>query len=88
MLKSKRQINPEIVREAEEKRRTQMLYDEDEMSVLSPLLLLSNPFIGGTVSTTDSTGLIPVIPITPAQLEAYENLYNYHQNHPVGDSAE
>lgn len=86
MLKSKRQINPEIVRETEEKRRAQMVYDEEEMSFLSPLFLLPNAFMGGTVSTTDSTGLIPVIPITPAQLEAYENLYNYHQNHPVADS--
>lgn len=77
---NEKQINPEIQREQEEKRRAQMTYDEEEAY---GMLLYPGAFLGGTSSATESTGLIQVIPPTPDMLDAYDEVYSYRQTEPI-----
>lgn len=76
-----KQINPEILREREEKRRTQHLYDDDagyDMMLFPDAFPMSN-----AASSTESTGLIQVIPITDDQLDAYDDVYSYRREKPI-----
>lgn len=79
-IKEKERINPEILREQQEKRRAQMLYDEDEAFGMT---LYPGAFLGGTASSTESTGLIQVIPPTPDMIDAYDEVYSYRQTEPI-----
>lgn len=84
--KDKKQINPEILREKEERRRAAIMYgDEDDDFGMT---LFPGSFMGSTVSSTESTGLIQVIPLTPEQLGVYDDVYSYRRTHPVADHAE
>ena len=80
---NKQQINPEIKREEEEKHKSRILYDEDEGLGMT---LFPNFFMGNTVSATESTGLMQTIPLSLAELEAYDSLYSYRQQHPNADN--
>ncbi len=79
--KSKKQVNPEIIREQEEKRKSQGLYDDEPHR----MMLYPGAFLGSTVSSTESTGLIQTIPPTPDMLGVFDDLYNYRQTEPVAE---
>lgn len=66
--------NPEILRE--ERRNG---YDEDDIG----MTLFPGAFMGSTVSSTESTGLIQVIPFTSEQLTAYDDVYSYRRTKPI-----
>lgn len=84
--KDKKQINPEILRERQERRRAAIMYgDEDDGFGMT---LFPGAFTGSTVSSTESTGLIQVIPLTSEQLDVYDDVYSYRRTHPVADDAE
>ncbi len=68
-------LNPEILREREEKIKTDNLYDEEEMS----MSLFPGAFLTGAASATESTGLMQNIAVTPNMIEAYDELYSYRQ---------
>lgn len=71
MNKDKKKIeNPEILRE-----NRQNNYDDDEIG----MTLFPGAFMGSTVSSTESTGLIQVIPFTSEQLTAYDDVYSYRR---------
>ncbi|MGN1093346.1 MAG: hypothetical protein ACI4RS_06830 [Monoglobaceae bacterium] len=81
--KNKQQINPEIQREEEERYKSLNFYDEDDGLGMT---LFPYCFMGGTASATDSTGLMQTIPLSLAELEAYDSLYSYRQDHPTADN--
>lgn len=76
--KIKSQINPEILRE-ERERRAYAFYDDDDYS----MTLFPGAFLGSTASSTESTGLIQVIPPTPEMLNVYDDVYSYRQSKPI-----
>lgn len=81
--KNKHQINPEIKREADERRRAQILYDGNEAYGMT---LFPYCFGGSTASATECTGLMQTVPLDPAELEAYDSLYSYKQPLPMSDN--
>lgn len=78
--KKREETNPEILLERE-KKNTLDYYDDDFEYRLFPGFL-----DGSTASATESTGLIQVGPITPAVLDAYDNVYSYRKNKEDSDS--
>ena len=81
-LNNKNQKNPEISREDRERRKSQTFYDRDDDD---GILLAQGSFLGGTASSTESTGLIQVIPLTDDELEAYDQVYSYRQTRPIAN---
>ena len=67
-------INPEILYERE-KEKSHRFYEDD----MGEYRLFPGFLAGSTVSSTESTGLIQAVPITPAVLEAYDNVYSYRR---------
>ena len=80
--KSNAKINPEILREKEEKRRSLAMYDDDDWFGMT---LYPGAFFGSTVSATESTGLIQVPP-TPDVMDVYDDVYNYRRTEPTAES--
>ena len=76
--KSNKQINPEIVRELEEKRKARAMYDDEDDFEMS---LFPGAFAGSTVSATESTGLIQVAP-TPDVMDVYDDVFSYRRREP------
>ena len=70
----KKEENPEILRE-----NRQNNFDDDEIG----MTLFPGAFPGSTVSSTESTGLIQVIPFTSEQLTAYDDVYSYRRTKPT-----
>lgn len=78
MAKNKKTTeNPEILRE-----NRQNNFDDDEIG----MTLFPGAFMGSTVSSTESTGLIQVIPFTSEQLVAYDDVYSYRRTEPMADN--
>lgn len=69
----KKEENPEILRE-----NRQNNFDDEIGMTLFP-----DAFMGSTVSSTESTGLIQVIPFTSEQLTAYDDVYSYRRTKPT-----
>lgn len=82
--KNKKQENPEIRREIEEKKRSAVMYDEEEPD----MFLYPGLFMGSTASATESTGLIQSVPPVPGLFEVYDELYSYRQAEPVSEEDE
>lgn len=53
-------------------------WDNDIDEPFSPFLY-PGAFMGGTASANESTGLIQIIPFTPEDLKAYDDLYSYRR---------
>ena len=70
----RKEENPEILRE-----NCQNNFDDDEIGIT----LFPGAFPGSTVSSTESTGLIQVIPFTYEQLTAYDDVYSYRRTKPI-----
>ena len=70
----RKEENPEILRE-----NRQNNFDDDEIG----MTLFPGAFPGSTVSSTESTGLIQVIPFTSEQLTAYDDVYSYRRTKPT-----
>ncbi len=71
-------LNPEILRERSEKIKSDNLYNDDDM----PLNLFPGAILGGVASATDSTGLMQNVAVTPAMIDAYDELYSYRKKLP------
>ena len=74
MENKRKEENPEILRE-----NRQNNFDDDEIGIT----LFPGAFPGSTVSSTESTGLIQVIPFTSEQLTAYDDAYSYRRTKPT-----
>ena len=72
----RKEENPEILRE-----NCQNNFDDDEIGIT----LFPGAFPGSTVSSTESTGLIQVIPFTSEQLTAYDDVYSYRRTKPIAE---
>ena len=70
----RKEENPEILRE-----NRQNNFNDDEIG----MTLFPGAFPGSTVSSTESTGLIQVIPFTSEQLTAYDDVYSYRRTKPT-----
>lgn len=79
--KSKNQINPEILREREEKRKLRAMYDDEDDFEMS---LFPGAFAASTISATESTGLIQVIP-TPDMMDVYDDVFSYRRREPAAN---
>lgn len=72
---NKKHINPEIQREEENKKD---IYDDD-----FPMTLFPGAYLGGVASSTESTGLIQVIPPSEAVMDVFDDVYSYRQSKPI-----
>ncbi len=77
MSKNKEIINPEIKRQREEEAKENWLDDMGEMR------LFPYDLVGSVASSTEATGLMQTVPISPAALEAYFDLYDYAKRKPA-----
>ena len=78
--KREKDINPEILYEQRKQRERQFYENMGEFRLFPEFLA------GNAVSSTESTGLIQVAPVTPEILEAFDNLYSYRQSETYYDN--
>lgn len=76
--------NPEQNHKKEEKRKTDLLYDDDGYSKR----LYPGTFFSGAASATESTGLIQTVPLTPGMMEVYDDIYSYRRTEPAANEEE
>lgn len=82
--KNNREKNPEIRREIEEKKRTEVMYGECD----ADMFLYPGIFMGSTASATECTGLIQSVPPVSGLFEVYDELYSYRQSEPIAEEDE
>ncbi len=82
--KNKKQNNPEILREKQEKVRYSRLDEiEDE---LGGIMLYPDYFLTNAASSAEMTGLMQVVPLNAAEIEAYSAIYNnFPSDQPIPD---
>ncbi len=76
--------NPEKNREQEEKRKSDLFYDDDGYSKR----LYPGTFFSGAASATESTGLIQTVPLTPGMMDVFDDVYSYRRTEPTAREEE